>query len=288
MTNRELVYKAVEIFEHHLRDNISVGSVAKQIGFSKYYFCRLFKELTTYSPHMYYSQRKLSLAANQVVKSEDKIIDIALSYGFNSPEVFARAFTKQFGLTPSEARRQGYVPAENRVDPIKKSFINKFDHVVTKQPELVTLDELKLVGIQFYYDLSQKNDLSEPWQMLMDNLNEIKHLSQPCKYFQVQYWLDNQTTNGIFFYAAVQVDRVEDLPLALTAKIIPSQDYFKFKHKGRSNEVHYTYDYIYGTWLPDTSFQLDSAFNFELYGDEYLGPYNDESISEIYIPMKKK
>jgi len=284
MTNRELVYKAIEIFDKHLNNPISIGEVAKQIGFSKYYFCRLFKELTGYSPHMYHQLRRLTEASKVLIEDDNKIIDIAMDYGFNSPEVFARSFSKLFGVSPSEARKQGYVACDLKVEPIKKSFISKYDHVLTKEPEVVKVDEIKLVGIQFYYDLSQKNDLSEPWQLLMDNLKYVNHIKEPNKYYQIQYWLEDQTDDCIFFFAAVEVDEISELPLAMTSKVIPAQTYFKFKHKGRSNEVGYTYEYIYGTWLPDTDYQLDSAFNFELYGKEYLGPYNDESVSEIYIP----
>ena len=74
--------------------------------------------------------------------------------------------------------------------------------------------------------------------------------------------------------------------IQFTAKILPKQTYLRFFHHGLANKVGYTYKYIYETWLPDTEYKLPHLYNFEYYGDGHKGPYNEDSVSEIYIPVK--
>ena len=62
-------------------------------------------------------------------------------------------------------------------------------------------------------------------------------------------------------------------------------NYIKFIHKGLSSKVGYTYQYIYTEWLPETDYKLSYLFNFEYYGEAHKGPFNEESETEIYIPV---
>lgn len=55
----------------------------------------------------YIRNRRLTLAGSELVNTNERIIDIALKYGYGSPESFTRAFSKFHGLTPSDARKDG-------------------------------------------------------------------------------------------------------------------------------------------------------------------------------------
>jgi AraC family transcriptional regulator len=288
MTNRELMLTASEIMESNLSENLSIVDIADQIGFSSFYFTRLFKVVTGFSPKQYYLGRRLTESLNALLNTDKKIIDIALDFGFGSPEVYARTFLKQFEMTPSEARKGKSINMKLMVTQISNEFIDRHNHAIDKEPEIVELDDILLIGIQFYYDLSLKNDLSSPWQLLMDNLELIQHKKKPMKFYQLQYWFEDPMSDSLFFHAAIEVDDISNIPMAMTAKTIPKQKYLKFRHKGKANEVGYTYDYIYNEWLLNTDYKLPGRFNFEYYGEDYLGPYNDESISEIYIPLELK
>lgn len=73
--------------------------------------------------------------------------------------------------------------------------------------------------------------------------------------------------------------------LKFVVKTIPAGKYLRFIHKGLANKVAYTYTYIYNQFLPHTGYILNKPFNFEYYGEKYLGPYHENSESEIYIPI---
>lgn len=120
----------------------------------------------------------------------------------------------------------------------------------------------------------------------MDNLKYIPHIHQPHRYYQLQFWFPDQADDSIYFFVGIEVNSLDGLPIQLTGNVIPPRKYLRFKHKGRSNQVGLTYDYIYKDFLPHSDYELKEFYDFEYYGPEYLGPYNDNSISEIYIPVQ--
>lgn len=129
------------------------------------------------------------------------------------------------------------------------------------------------------------DDLSDPWQTLLDNRDVIAGKKYPERFYQVQFWMPKREYESLFFFLALEVENIENIPIQFTAKTLPEQQYLRFYHRGYANQVGLTYDYIYNNYLPDTNFKLPHHFNFEYYGKESLGPYNENSVSEIYIPV---
>ncbi len=288
MNNTELILSSIQIIENNLNSKISVFDVSKELGFSTYYYCRLFKSITGYSPKSYILARKITESITDLIETDIRIIDLALEYGFGSSEAYTRAFHKIVKKNPSEIRKEGRINRQLLLQPITNHKLKKIEHSLDKEPEIVSLKEIKLVGIPFYYDLSMGNDLTEQWSLLTQNLSIIPNLKKPAEFYQMQFWFPTQDNESLYFFIAVAADKLELIPIQLTAKTIPAQTYFKFRHKGLANQVGHTYRYIYEEWLPSTDYKLPSHFNFEYYGDEYLGPYNENSISEIYIPIENK
>ncbi|GMQ55914.1 AraC family transcriptional regulator [Vallitalea sediminicola] len=285
MNNRNAIFKSINTIEETIENNILIPELAKQYGFSSYYYSRLFKGITGFSPKSYITGRKLTLSTSDVILNEMKIIDIAFKYGFGSHEAYTRAFQKMFGLSPSEVRKNKTYPMDRGMKKLTPARIQQMDHLVKSTPELIVKDDIKLVGIPFYYDIQFNNNLSEPWGHLMSHLGVIKNKVEPQRFYQLQYWFPEQDTESIYFYIAVEVSDFEDIPIQLTEKVISKHKYLKFQHKGLANQVGYTYKYIYNEYLPETDYQLPYLFNFEYYGKQHLGPYNADSISDIYIPV---
>jgi len=270
-----------------LKSDINVYSVSQQFGFSLYYFSRLFKGLTGYSLKEYILLRKISESYQDIISTEKKIIDIAFDYGFSSHESFSRAFNRTLGMNPSQARKQ-----KNRLvpvlSPLTKSKIESIEKNAPQEPVEVELEELLLIGIPFYFDLTAQNDLSKPWSILTSNYSLIEDRIIPEKYYQVQYWVSDQEPDLFYFFIALRVEKIEDIPIQFTAKIIPKQRYLKFQHRGRSNTVNNTYKYIYETFLPESEYSLPHSYNFEYYGDDFTESCDDNSISEIFIPIESR
>lgn len=281
-----MIYRSLALIEENLRSDMSVYDISERLGFSLYYFSRLFKGIAGVSPKSYMLHRKITESVRDILNTDVRIIDIAYTYGFGTPESFTRAFQRIMGANPSDVRKEGTADLHKLVCPITREKIEHRRHMAQEEPELVEFGPIHLAGIPFYYELGQVDDLSSPWQKLLDNVSSIPDRIIPEKYYQLQYWFADQDAESIFFYIALEVHSFLDMPIQFTAKVIPKQKYLKFLHKGFSNKVGLTYQYIYEEYLPETEYKLPHLFNFEYYGPEHKGPYDEESVSEIYIPVE--
>ncbi len=107
-TKREL-YKSIietkEYFNDNFKDKISLNKVSKDIGISKYYLHRLFKELNGKTPNEYLTTIRLENAKSKLQYSKDSIFEIAITSGFDNTAYFSNVFKKHVGLSPSQFRK---------------------------------------------------------------------------------------------------------------------------------------------------------------------------------------
>lgn len=103
MTIFEAVEKSIAFIEANLQNNIGVLDVADSVSYSQFYFSREFSKHTHISIYDYILRRKISESYKYLFASSSKIVDLAFRFGFQSHEVYTRAFRKVFGENPSEA-----------------------------------------------------------------------------------------------------------------------------------------------------------------------------------------
>lgn len=99
--------EALNHIEEHLMDVVDMKEISRIACCSEYHFTRMFSFLSGVTLSEYIRRRRLTLVAMELSHSDSKIIDIALKYGYTSPDSFSRAFQSMHGTTPSEARNHG-------------------------------------------------------------------------------------------------------------------------------------------------------------------------------------
>ena len=95
---------AIDYMEEHLEDNFSAQDVADRVYLSPFFLQRGFSLMTGYGIGEYIRNRRLYQAALDLKETEDKVIDIALRYCYETPESFTKAFSRFHGVTPSQVR----------------------------------------------------------------------------------------------------------------------------------------------------------------------------------------
>lgn len=98
------VQKAINYIEENLLEAISVEDVANNIHSSKDYFQKVFNVVTGFSISEYIRNRRLSLAGQELFRGKAKVIDVALKYHYETPESFAKAFSRFHGVSPTSIR----------------------------------------------------------------------------------------------------------------------------------------------------------------------------------------
>lgn len=101
------IQRAIDYMENHMLENITYENVARHVHMSNYHFHRMFRMIVGITANEYIRNRRLSMAGQQLVLSDEKVIDIAFKYGYETPESFAKAFQRFHGVTPSMAKHSG-------------------------------------------------------------------------------------------------------------------------------------------------------------------------------------
>jgi AraC family transcriptional regulator len=158
-------------------------------------------------------------------------------------------------------------------------------------PRIEILTERKLIGNRIKMRLSD-NKTRELWRDFMRRRKEIKN-SLNTDLFSIQIYdrsLDFKDFNPdteFEKWAAVEVSDFDTIPENMEAHTLMGGLYAVFIYKGDSNNFHSTFQYIFGTWLPNSDYVLDDRPQFEIMGEKYkLNDPNSEE--EVWIPIKKK
>lgn len=101
------IQRALDYIEENITEEIDCNDLAKISYSLPYHFQRVFSILCGYTLGEYIRNRRLTLAGQELAKNKSKVIDVAVKYGYNSPDSFTKAFTKFHGITPSEAHKDG-------------------------------------------------------------------------------------------------------------------------------------------------------------------------------------
>ncbi|MBN2444250.1 MAG: helix-turn-helix transcriptional regulator [Spirochaetales bacterium] len=105
MYEDKLLKEILVYIDTHLQEELSLGKISDAICYSEEYTSRFFKKMTGINLFDYIRKKRLVLAAADLQKNNNNILELALNYGFNSHEGFTRAFTSHFGLSPKEFRK---------------------------------------------------------------------------------------------------------------------------------------------------------------------------------------
>ena len=102
--NMEKLKSVIKYMELHYSSPMSIADMADLAGFSESHFMKFFKQTMGVSFTSYLNSYRLTMAGRLLLQSDDTVLSIATSVGFDNLSYFNRAFKKQFGMTPSAYR----------------------------------------------------------------------------------------------------------------------------------------------------------------------------------------
>lgn len=132
----ERVNTAIDYMEQNLSEEIDFNKAAEKACCSTFHFHRVFLAINGLTPVEYVRRRRLTLAATELLDGSSTILDIALKYGYDSPNAFTRAFRNMHGVTPSAAREPGVtLTAYPRISfHVVTKGGNDMDYKIIKKP----------------------------------------------------------------------------------------------------------------------------------------------------------
>lgn len=103
-TGLRMIETSIAYINKHIRDSITVEDIANHIGYSKFYFCRRFKEITGHTVATYINMQKIKYAQRMLQETDGNINEIAFRCGFKSVAYFSTTFKKYTGISPSQVK----------------------------------------------------------------------------------------------------------------------------------------------------------------------------------------
>ena len=139
---------SIDYIEDHIKENISIEDVANNSYVSSYYLQVGFNIMTGYSIGEYIRNRKLYLAALDL-KDNKRIIDVALEYGYETPESFTKAFKRFHKFNPSQIKKNKI----KRFDPLTIDIQIKGGIVANMNYKITDMFPIKLIGFVKEFDM---------------------------------------------------------------------------------------------------------------------------------------
>lgn len=281
---------AINYIEQHLTGEIDLKKVAQIALCSEYHFQRMFSFLSGVSLSEYIRRRKLTLAAFDIANSNEKIIDIALKYGYSSPDSFTRAFQNLHGTTPREVRTNA---THLKAYP-KMTFHLSIKGGIEMNYRIVEKSAFKIVGIKKRVPIvfnGVNSEIDAMWNSLnIDLISQLKALSN--------------TDPGGIISASVNFDegRMEEkgeldhyigaattneCPKHFEELTVAPLTWAVFESVGPFPEtLQNIWGRIYSEWFPSSNYEI--AKGPEILWNADKDTTNPNFRSEIWIPIQKK
>ena len=283
--------EALEYIENNLDGKINYGLLAQKACCSSYHFQRMFSYMAEVPLSEYIRRRRLTKAAYDLQNTEDKVIDIAFKYSYDSPTSFTRAFQKLHGITPAAARKQGaslkaYPPITFQVS-IKGATVLNY--------KIEEKDAFRIVGFNlsttlkddacyreiplFWKELAMSGKIGALGPMINKEPFGMLGLSVCPDPFS------NDSNFDFDYYIAAPTDQA--VSEGMEEFIVPAAAWAIFECIGpMPGAIQEMQKRIATEWLPSSGYEYGSAPDIEVYYDE--DGTKADTRSEVWIPVVKK
>lgn len=276
----ERLNKTIEYIENNLTEKIDYDKLAQIAGCPTYHFQKMFLYMTNISLNEYIRKRKMSLAAVDLLNSTNKIIDIALKYGYESPTAFNRAFQAIHGFAPSRVRKENV--------QLKSFPALEFSFTVQGLDELQyrikKVDSFRIIGVSCPLNrdlLENFVKIPKQWNRALAN-GTLQQLNN----------LNNQTPHGLL---GVSIHHLDDWRYFIAVAsndhnnqfddyLIDKATWAIFAGRGSNKSLQDLERRVIMEWLPTSGYEYAQIPDLEV----YLKADLNDAIYEYWLPIVKK
>lgn len=269
--------KAIDYIEEHLTEEISEKEINNITACSFSMFQGSFTQITGVSLSEYLRRRKLTCAAYELQNTDEKVIDIALNYGYQSADAFTVAFKRLHGVTPTEARFSGVTLTFycRILFSLKIEGVDKMDYTIIES------SSFKVIGIRRTTPYG-----GGTWAIVKsDGSNEkIKGISG--RFYDLGLCFGFAADGSNDYMCGIEWDK-EDIA-GLETYQYPSVTWLKFEANGSiaGQTLGGLWKRIHEEFLPQSKYKLSGLPTIEKYVK--WDAADDICIVEIWLPVALK
>ena len=266
--------ESIDFMERNLTDELDIEEIAGKAALSPFYYQRIFGALCGMTVGEYIRARRMTLAAQELNRKDVKVIDVAVKYGYDSPDSFTKTFQKFHGITPSQAREPGaqlrsFAPLHIKITMEGGSMLEY--SIVEKAP-------FTIIGVKRPFNSETSyQEIPKFWDewMAQGEKRPIMGTFGVCidmKGKDFDYWIAD-----LYF-------PWEEIPEGCETRVIPGSTWAQFPCTIAT--LQDTNTKIWSEWLPALQgYTLAGEYDIEVYLPPEDGA-KDMSVS-IWVPLKK-
>lgn len=263
--------------EAHLTDTLDYAEIAKRAYVSNYYFQRAFHMLCGYTLGEYIRCRRLTLAGSELSAGNLKVIDAAIKYGYDSPDSFAKAFTRFHGVAPSLAKERGV--KLKAFAPLQISLTLKGG--MTMDYRIENMEAFWILGMErkFHMDTAFA-EIPKFW----DEYYAKGMQNTVCGQYGI--CMDESTDGSFSYLIADNCEPDAPVPTGYIKREIPAHTWAVFPCVGPMPESLQSVNrQIFSEWLPNNrAYEIAEGLNIERYID--MDASAPDYHSEIWLPVR--
>ncbi len=276
------IQKALDFIEEHLQQDFPLSEVAEASGLSLYHLHRTFSAAYGESLKAYIRKRRLTLAAERLRLSSDRIIEIAIESSFSSQEAFTRAFQAYYGLTPGKYRKD---PNKSIVPGLFKPSEDTLEHRfrgVSQQPRFEWVEEsFEVFGEGVAIDFFDEQPVVELWRSFF-----ARHPQHQGPFYGVTQLshpqIEQDEEHSLTYLASTRL--AAEIAAKEKARATIFQGYYAvFEHHGSLERIIDTVNYVWASWLPGCKYQKSDRPDFETFGQQ--GLFDPQPSLEIWVSL---
>lgn len=271
------IQNAIEYMEENITDRLEINDIASKAYVSAFHFQRIFSILCGYTVAEYIRNRRLTLAGQKLAVSNERIIDIALEFGYDSPDSFTRAFTRFHGISPSAAKEKGaklksFAPLRIKLTLEGGTML---EYKIVSKAAFTVMGKLR----NFSFNNSYK-EIPEFW----DEHMKSEDSKIVCGMYGICY---DGNENGFEYLIADNYIPWNEIPDGYITKTIPEGMWAIFPCRGALPQaLQEVNTKIWNEWLPNCKeYKLAGNYNIETYTP--ICEDENNNYSEIWIPIEK-
>lgn len=236
----EAIQEMIDWIEENIREEPSLTQMSDHIGYSPYYCSRHFHKITGMTIKGYVAGRRLALAALALRDTDERIIDIAVKYGYSSQKALTRAFSAAFGCTPASYRRDPVpIPLPIRQVVLSPEYYQKRQGEATMNKTILTEAHVRTEFIPAHKYLGiwedRAGNYGEFWQYhdcdaVCGTVDSLTNANDPIVTAHTAGWTNTNGRRRYFYGTGVPLDYVGKIPEGWEIRKFPASYYLVFFH----------------------------------------------------------
>lgn len=296
MNQLKRLEESIAYVEERLEKPIDIGELASTAVMSRFHYQRMFHLIVGMPVGEYIRRRRLTRAAGELVRSSDRVIDIALRFGYETPEAFTTAFRRFHGINPSEARQIGRgLRAQPRI-----SFHVEIAGGIEMEYRVEEHEAFMTVGYEVQTAITNGENLNRIpafWGEVAAD-GRLAYLDERARAGDGKLYgicvAEENSDDNISYAIAVQASG-DDAPgehdpggRSLTRRSIPAATWAIFESVGPVVEtIQETWRRIFAEWFPSTNYEHGEGPELEVY---FTGqnPESPDHRCEVWVPIRTR